>query len=510
MAHASMPVPQPPQYQCTMHRGWSWLREQWDLHGGSIAGHVGFQAVSALSARLSHPPVPIFMYLLAALGTLSNGASINVWGSPMPIAIWVLNVNYSQTRKSQLTALMESLCSKADAMAEELWGAVLKTKQAYAASSARAAASEETDCEQDGDTLQSAASRGKHRARRGSDADNSLEEPLQIWSVAYLCGTLERCKQRCAGDFHQVRAVRDTAPNKLSSVQADQARSHGHVHAQELRVLAARGLPGRLWFSQALVFDEAYDFLQDLALLDAPGSRKSHAETQGQTPAAGWANRLMQTGQSTFETKTMGVHGGKGAPAVSTSVVGNIHSAVAVEMARGIRGDHGCATRMRMFLVSGEPVQPHARVAGCCAASKQKWCLLPRLVQTALGLEQHLTFPQAAQVYFQDELMESQDASSDVLYFPDERGWQYTLPDGVETAIRLARRDHSWDAQWCLGDRDFDIPAELSVYDAADRFVRHFRQSHRPIGFHDDAAQAHNTYSNFLSPKALNPKALKP
>ena len=191
-----MPVPQPPQYQCTMHRGWSWLREQWDLHGGSIAGHVGFQAVSALSARLSHPPVPIFMYLLAALGTLSNGASINVWGSPMPIAIWVLNVNYSQTRKSQLTALMESLCSKADAMAEELWGAVLKTKQAYAASSARAAASEETDCEQDGDTLQSAASRGKHRARRGSDADNSLEEPLQIHSSAAssaVPGTSIRC-----------------------------------------------------------------------------------------------------------------------------------------------------------------------------------------------------------------------------------------------------------------------------------------------------------------------------
>ena len=473
-----------------MHRGWSWLREQWSLHGGSIAGHVGFQAVSALSARLSHPPVPIFMYLLAALGTLSTGASINVWGSPMPIAIWVLNVNYSQTRKSQLTALMESLCSKADAMAEEVWGAVLKTKQAYAASSAKAVASEETDCEQDEDTLQSAASRGKHRVRRGSGADNCLEEPLQIWSVAYLGGTLERCKQRCAGDFHQVRAVRDTAPNKLCSVQADQARSHGHVHDQELRVLAARGLPGRLWFSQALVFDEAYDFLQDLALLDAPGARKSHAETQGQTPAAGWANRLMQTGQSTFETKTMGVHGGKGAPAVSTSVVGNIHSAVAVEMARGIRGDHGCATRMRMFLVSGEPVQPHARVAGCCAASKQKWCLLPRLVQTALGLEQHLTSPQAAQVYFQDELLESQDAPSDMLYFPDEHGWQHTLPDGVETAIRLVRRDHGWDAQWCLGDRDFDIPAELSVYDAADRFVRHFRQSHRPIGFHNDAAQA--------------------
>ena len=59
-----------------------------------------------------------------------------------------------------------------------------------------------------------------------------------------------------------------------------------------------------------------------------------------------------------------------------------------------------------------------------------------------------------------------------------------------QTAIRLVRRDHGWDAQWCLGDRDFDIPAELSVYDAADRFVRHFRQSHRPIGFHNDAAQA--------------------
>ena len=53
------------------------------------------------------------------------------------------------------------------------------------------------------------------------------------------------------------------------------------------------GLQGRGWFSQALIFDEIYDFLQELAMLDTPNKAKAgETNASGQTPNAGWANRL--------------------------------------------------------------------------------------------------------------------------------------------------------------------------------------------------------------------------
>ena len=42
------------------------------------------------------------MYLLACCSLLSDGATLRVWGHAAPIVVWVLNCNYSQTRKSSL------------------------------------------------------------------------------------------------------------------------------------------------------------------------------------------------------------------------------------------------------------------------------------------------------------------------------------------------------------------------------------------------------------------------
>jgi hypothetical protein len=71
----------------------------------------------------------------------------------------------------------------------------------------------------------------------------------------------------------------------------------------------------------------------------------------------------MQYGKSDHETKTCGAYGGTDSPSVDACVVGNLHPGVAVEMMRGLRGDHGCQTIARIMLVSGAPIQPHEEYA---------------------------------------------------------------------------------------------------------------------------------------------------
>ena len=48
------------------------------------------------------------------------------------------------------------------------------------------------------------------------------------------------------------------------------------------------GMDGRVWFGQGLVYDEIYQFLQDLSILDKPNEKKAaDAPGSGQTPLAG-------------------------------------------------------------------------------------------------------------------------------------------------------------------------------------------------------------------------------
>lgn len=71
---------------------------EWEAHGQLIAGEKGFKAIHTRGVQWAHPPLPIFMYALAMMPVLSNGAKVNLWGSPDPLALVVLNINHSQTR----------------------------------------------------------------------------------------------------------------------------------------------------------------------------------------------------------------------------------------------------------------------------------------------------------------------------------------------------------------------------------------------------------------------------
>ena len=93
----------------------------------------------------------------------------------------------------------------------------------------------------------------------------------------------------------------------------------------------------------------------------------------------------MQYGKSDHETKSCGAYGGADAPTVNASVVGNFHPSVAVEMMRGLRGDHGCQTIARCTFVSGPPIQPHEEYAGIAGDAKMEWSEIAKKVQNLLG-----------------------------------------------------------------------------------------------------------------------------
>ena len=120
-------------------------------------------------------------------------------------------------------------------------------------------------------------------------------------------GTLDRCKERCSGDFNFVQNNAKEFKDLPGAPNAGSAAAAG-------RVAQSPGLQGRTWFSSVLMFDEIYDFLMELGVLDTPSSaarrQSSCGDVSGQTPNSGWANRLLRTGLSVHETKTCGSFGG--------------------------------------------------------------------------------------------------------------------------------------------------------------------------------------------------------
>ena len=322
---------------------------------------------------------------------------------------------------------------------------------------------------------------------------------LGIWSVAYMGGTLDRCKERCSGDFNFVQ----NNPKDFKDV--GRVPSDGSAADVKASIAAAPGLQGRTWFSTLLLFDEIYDFLMELGILDTPtvAAKKQSsagAEVSGQTPNAGWANRLLQTGLSVHETKTCGCFGGLHAPTVSTALAGNFHPNVAVEMLRGIRGDHGCQTKARLFFTTGKPIQPHEHYASRGITSVREWCPVPDILKDLLRLE-FLSDPVTAATKLEQEdcLTMGEALFTDDGFFPDPCGWSYKLPDGVGTFLRFRKTDDLCQAEWCIANRDVEVPDEFSLELAAERLTEVFSADHRVLKFSSDAEQLFKSYQAYFN-----------
>ena len=335
------------KYLETMKAVWKHVEEQWQVAGKRILGTNGFDAVQMLSVKLSHAPLPIFMYLLGACVLSSNGAVVRLWGVWSPIALWVINVNYSQTRKSGLTKLADKTASVIDERVRTVVLAIFDAKQTKLDASIAppvAGPSVQDDCDAAESIHASVAAPRRvkrHRICRAAstlavaetlaedetvppaearvdDVDSGFQY-LSTWSVAMLGGTIERTKERCAGDCSQIRKHKEL--DKLPRLTSSEARAASITEKSAERIACRGGLRGRLWFSQGLVYDEMYEFCQELALLDSQMTARGSggaSSTAGQSINAGWAYRLIQCGRSDFETKCVGAHGGIDAPTVNS------------------------------------------------------------------------------------------------------------------------------------------------------------------------------------------------
>ena len=501
---------QPPQYLTTMKAAWKFADGAWATHGPSIAGE-GYKAIHAHSVQMSHPPLPVFLYILACCVLLCNGATVYVWGKVVPIALWVFNVNYSQTRKSCLTRIAERFGEKVDGFVQQMVHAIAKAKADVARGMPSHKEGDEpedmhhsAEDESMGGTRNAVHEVGGDGTRNavhevGGDGARQTAHVPKTWSVAFLGGTLERCKARCAGDFNQIRDSKFVA--RLPALTEQEARTATlHNTSAEKAMATQPGMSGSLWQSRALIFDESYDILMDLSLLDTPSSKKGGSEggghTSGQRVNAGWANRLMQYGKSDHETKTAGCHGGAGTSSVDTSVVGNLHPGPAVEMHKGLRGDHGCQTKARLFFATGTPVQPHDEYEANGIAAKREWCPLPEELHEFLGLADALATPRSAADFFDHDGTFEDERPQEELCFPNEAGWPHVLPDGARTAIRYNLDASTF--EWSVAVRDFPMPEECCLDAAADRLSKHFLESHRNIDWEPEARRLFNTFCAYF------------
>eukprot|EP00972_Heterocapsa_arctica_P038791 5716536-Heterocapsa_arctica.AAC.1 len=173
---------------------------------------------------------------------VSNGSSIQLWGSSDPICVCVLNVNHSQTRKSRLTGQAEALCGCVDTLSNKsllsIWNAKLKVMAAINAAKRR----KKDACQEEG-------------APDAEPEDPDGANFPGAFSIAFLGGTIERVKERCAGDCPTVRQTKTV--QRLPGLTAEQiARDCPGLNAAEKAIALKPGMSGRGWFGNALVYDE--------------------------------------------------------------------------------------------------------------------------------------------------------------------------------------------------------------------------------------------------------------
>jgi hypothetical protein len=518
---ASKPLDASEQYTPLMDEIWKHVAEQWKAVGKHLAGEKGYKAIHLQSVRLAHPPLPIFMYLLGCVVLSSNGAQVVLFGSLAPVAIWILNVNYSQTRKSGLTGLTEKVAVRVDARSREMLNKIC------AAKAMKKAALSKKSTPKDGKDTDESEDVADVSTEAVDFNPKSYTGPLPgVWSSAFTGGTIDRCKERCSCDFNQVKEAKmfnalpglvDAEIEKVISWYNEDKSEEYKVQKlskQFYAIATDPGLKGRMAMTQGLLYDEVYDFLQELAILDTPSvvnCKKGQSDigsASGQTPNAGWANKFIQHGKSEHETKTQGCFGNSDSVPVSSAFMGNFHCKPAVEMAKGLRGDHGCQTKARFHLVTGKPIQPHEMYDSVDdIAAKSEWCPITPILVSIMSLNEEVASLAAAAKYFGDH---EADLENDVMsdqedlqfvdgFFPCKAGWEYALPDGVMTKIRMRETVTGFQPEWLLANRDIDVPDEYDIEKAADRLILLFGMSNRTIDFTKEAKLTFLSYQAYFN-----------
>ena len=116
--------------------------------------------------------------------------------------------------------------------------------------------------------------------------------PLFLW----LCGALRAWEVPLTAAENDVLEI-STFRQSVKAFKDLPSVTESNLSASLREVAERSGLSGRTLLSSLLVFDEIYDFLMDLGVLDRMSKMSSAGpDTSGQTPNLSWANRLMRTG----------------------------------------------------------------------------------------------------------------------------------------------------------------------------------------------------------------------
>ena len=85
-------------------------RAMWDIVDKffdpvKVLTREGYELILSYSIKAAHPVLPHVLHFLAMMCSLANGAKSSWFpNAPSPLFIFAINVNYTQTRKSSLTA----------------------------------------------------------------------------------------------------------------------------------------------------------------------------------------------------------------------------------------------------------------------------------------------------------------------------------------------------------------------------------------------------------------------
>eukprot|EP00973_Karenia_brevis_P039187 5412640-Karenia_brevis.AAC.1 len=123
----------------------------------------------------------------------------------------------------------------------------------------------------------------------------------------------------------------------------------------------ADAFPGRcncFWHRRVGVLDEVYEMWRDLGITNGDvrvGSKKD----SGPCTYASTFNTLVGTWKTQRSTRSSGSYGGSRSDPITIDLLGNAHGKMAVQVERGLIGNHVQACKERWILTAGRATKRH-------------------------------------------------------------------------------------------------------------------------------------------------------
>ena len=447
-----------------------------------VLGVRGKAFVETWAIKAAHPLFAFALAFLATMAGLVNGAKAKLFpNSASPLFAFFLNINFSQTRKSSITGVVDQIGEHLDAcVMQRIDGRYdeamqdLDDERAAAAQGAGGAGPED-DMPALVHEGQGGRGRGMGRGRgrgvRRRARQGHPPRPVVVSSILHS-STAEAFFERASGDFKQV----------------------ANSDKPGLEFLAGRHEYGNL-----ISVDEAYDFCTVFGYIgdDAAGGRKGVPRVN---PHQSSMNKLAQYGLAARATKTSGAYGDGLPPNTSTGFLGNMHPAAYIPMEKELTGSHVAQGKERFLVGTGRPVQPHADIPSDytlpTGVQRWKWVPLVPEVASALGISEQSVSPESAAKAWGGQHVKV-DTNVDAQYVPNEVGYEVVLPDETVSRVRFHRDEASpngFKPEWRISNRSFTPDEKYNLKDAVNRLNDYFKDSHKEIAFTADAVKLHESY----------------